>query len=145
MMRISSRVLSSAGLRRSRVVLTVLLPFWCLTFSRMTSGSEPFKDFDKYAKAALKDWNVPAMAVAVVKDGKIEFAHGYGIRTLGGNDAVDADTVFPIASITKSFTATAMAMLVDEGKVAWMDCVTKHLPEFQLRDPWVSREVRIAD
>jgi CubicO group peptidase (beta-lactamase class C family) len=104
----------------------------------MTWGAEPFKDFDTYAKAALKDWNVPAMAVAVVKDGKIVFAHGYGIRTLGGNDAVDADTVFPIASITKSFTATAMAMLVDEGKVAWMDCVTKHLPEFQLRDPWLA-------
>ena len=67
------------------------------------------------------------------------------VRIIGGNDAVDADTVFPIASITKSFTATAMAMLVDEGKVAWMDCVTKHLPEFQLKDPWLGREVRIAD
>ena len=144
-MRISSRVLLTAGLRRTRVVLTVLLSFWCLTFSQMTWGAEPFKDFDTYAKAALKDWNVPAMAVAVVKDGKIVFAHGYGIRTLGGNDAVDADTVFPIASITKSFTATAMAMLVDDGKVAWMDCVTKHLPEFQLKDPWLTREVRIAD
>ena len=72
-------------------------------------------------------------------------SQGYGIRTFGGNDAVDADTVFPIASITKAFTATAMAMLVDEGKVDWMDCVTKHLPEFQLRDPWLTREVRIAD
>jgi CubicO group peptidase (beta-lactamase class C family) len=66
----------------------------------MTRAEEPFKDFDKYAKAALKDWKVPAMAVAVVKDGKVEFARGYGIRTLGGNDAVDADTVFPIASFT---------------------------------------------
>jgi len=145
LMRISSRELLSAGLRRTRVVFTVLLSFWCLPFSQKTWGAEPFRDFDTYAKAALKDWNVPAMAVAVVKDGKIVFARGYGIRTLGGNDAVDAETVFPIASITKSFTATAMAMLVDDGKVAWMDCVTKHLPEFQLSDPWLSREVRIAD
>lgn len=141
----ADRIHRAAGLRRTRVVFTVLLSLWCLTFSQMTWGEEPFKDFDTYARAGLKDWNVPAMAVAVVKDGKTVFAHGYGIRTLGGNDAVDADTVFPIASITKSFTATAMAMLVDDGKVAWMDCVTKHLPEFQLRDPWLTREVRIAD
>ena len=144
-MHISSRVLLTAGFCRPRIVFTALLSFCCLSFSQMTRGAEPFKDFNTYAKVALKDWNVPAMAVAVVKDGKIEFVQGYGIRTLGGNDAVDADTVFPIASITKAFTATAMAMLVDEGKVDWMDCVTKHLPEFQLRDPWLTREVRIAD
>jgi CubicO group peptidase (beta-lactamase class C family) len=131
--------------RRTGLPFTVLLLLSCLTCSQTTWGGEPFDGFDAYAKAAVKDWNVPAMAVAVVKDGKIEFAHGYGVRTLGGNDPVDADTVFPIASITKSFTATAMAMLVDDGKVAWTDSVTKHLPEFQLRDPWLTREVRIAD
>jgi CubicO group peptidase (beta-lactamase class C family) len=114
-MRISSRALLTADLRRATVVFTVLVLFLRPTFSSVAQGAEPFQKFDAYAKSALKDWNVPAMAVAVVKDGHIVFAHGYGVRKLGGNDAVDADTVFPIASITKSFNATAMAMLVDEG------------------------------
>jgi CubicO group peptidase (beta-lactamase class C family) len=108
-------------------------------------GADPFVDFDAYAEAALRDWKTPAMAVSVVKDGRVVFARGYGIRKLGGNDAIDTDTVFPIASITKSFNATAIAMLVEEGKLDWMDPVAMHLPEFQLRDPYLTREVRIAD
>lgn len=110
-----------------------------------TLGGEPFADFDAYAKAALKDWHTPGMAIAVVKDGRVVFARGYGVRKVGGHDAVDADTVFPIASITKVFNATALAMLVDEGRLDWSDPITKHLPAFQLRDPWLTRDVRIAD
>jgi CubicO group peptidase (beta-lactamase class C family) len=108
-------------------------------------GAEPFADFDAYAADALRDWSTPAMAVSVVKDGRVVFARGYGVRKLGGQDAVDADTVFPIASITKSFNATAIAMLVEDGKLDWMDPVIKHLPGFQLRDPVMTGDVRIAD
>ena len=67
------------------------------------------------------------------------------MRKLGGNARVDADTVFPIASITKAFNATALAMLVDEGRVQWTDPVIKHIPEFQLLDPWMTREVTLVD
>ena len=70
---------------------------------------------------------------------------GYGVRKLGGNARADADTVFPIASVTKAFNATVLAMLVDEGRVQWTDPVIKHIPEFQLRDPWITREVTLAD
>jgi CubicO group peptidase (beta-lactamase class C family) len=113
--------------------------------SPLAWGAEPFVDFDAYAADALKDWHTPAMAVSVVKDGRVVFARGYGVRKLGGKDPVDADTVFPIASITKSFNATAIAMLVEEGKLSWTDPVTKHLREFELRDPYLTREVCIAD
>jgi CubicO group peptidase (beta-lactamase class C family) len=144
-MRIRFCALLMADLRRAMGAFTLSLLFVCPLSSHLALGGDPFEDFDTYAKDALKDWKVPAMAIAVVKDGRIVFARGYGVRKVGGNDAVDADTVFPIASITKAFNATAMAMLVDEGKVAWMDCVTKHLPDFQLSDPWLAGEVRIAD
>ena len=109
------------------------------------AGDDRFLDFDTYATSALRDWKTPAMAVAVVKDGRIILARGYGVRKLGGNEAVDADTVFPIASITKAFNATALAILVDEGKLRWTDPIRSYLPEFELRDPYMTREVSIAD
>jgi CubicO group peptidase (beta-lactamase class C family) len=109
------------------------------------AGDDPFGDFDAYAAAALGDWKAPAMALSVVKDGRVVFARGYGVRKLGSGAAVDADPVFPIASITKAFNATALAILVDEGRLRWTDTVVTHLPEFRLRDPWMTREVSVAD
>ncbi len=98
------------------------------------------KDFDAYVRRGLQTLRVPGVAVAVVKDGKLVFAQGYGVRTLGDTGRVDAHTLFQIASNTKAFTTAALAMLVDEGKLAWDDPVTKYLPDFQLYDPYVTRE-----
>ena len=83
--------------------------------------------------------------MAVVQDGKVLFVRGYGQRKLGGDAAVDAQTVFHIASVSKTFTATAIAILVDEGKLAWDDPVIKYVPEFQLSDPYRTREATITD
>jgi CubicO group peptidase (beta-lactamase class C family) len=85
------------------------------------------------------------MAVAVVKDGQVVLAKGYGVRRSGEPEPVDADTLFGIASNTKAFTCAALSILVEEGKLAWDDPVTKHLPEFQMWDPWVTREVTVRD
>jgi len=85
------------------------------------------------------------MAVAVVKDGKVIFKKGYGIRELGKVDKVDTETLFACASTTKAMTATCIGMLVDEGKLKWDDLVITHLPEYQLFDPAVTRELRIRD
>lgn len=85
------------------------------------------------------------MAVAVVKDGEVVVAEGYGVRTLGRPEAVDEDTLFAIASNTKAFTSAALAMLVDEGKLDWDDAVIDHLPWFQMYDPYVTREITIRD
>ncbi|HEX6730190.1 MAG TPA: serine hydrolase [Pyrinomonadaceae bacterium] len=103
------------------------------------------KEIDDYAAKTGLDWKVPGFAVAIVKDDKIVFAKGYGVRELNKPSAVDADTLFAIASNSKAFTAAAMAILVDEGKLKWDDRVTKYLPWFELYDPWVTREMTVRD
>src|SRR5881628_1839909 len=103
------------------------------------------REFDAYATHGLQVFQVPGAAVAVVKDGRVVFAKGYGVRTLGDPAPVDAHTLFQIASNTKAFTTTGLAMLADEGKLAWDDPVTTYLPAFQLYDPYVTREFTIRD
>jgi CubicO group peptidase (beta-lactamase class C family) len=87
----------------------------------------------------------PGMAVAIVENGKIVLAKGYGIRALGASAKVDADTLFMIGSTGKAFTTTALATLVDAGKIGWDDKVIDHLPGFQMYDPWVTREITVRD
>ena len=102
-------------------------------------------DFDAYVARVLKEFQVPGIAVAIVKDGKVVLAKGYGVRKLGESAPVDAHTLFGIASNTKAFTSAALAMLVDEGKITWDDPVIKYIPAFQLYDPYVTREMTIRD
>lgn len=94
---------------------------------------------------ALKDWAVPGMAVAIVKDGRVVLAKGYGVKELGRPDPVDDKTLFAIASNTKAFTSAAIGILVDEKKLAWDDRVIAHLPYFQLYDPYVTNDMRVRD
>lgn len=101
--------------------------------------------FDNYAEAARVEWKVPGMSIAVVKDGKVLLAKGYGVRELGKDARVDADTLFGAMSTTKAMTAVTMAMLVDERKVSWDDKVIKHLPDFRVADPYITAELRIRD
>src|SRR5204863_222632 len=103
------------------------------------------RDFDAYVRRGLQTLRVPGAAVAVVKDGKLVFAQGSGVCTIGDSSPVDAHTLFQIASNTKAFTTAALAMLVDEGKLAWDDPVTKYLPDFQLYEPYVTREFTLRD
>jgi CubicO group peptidase (beta-lactamase class C family) len=100
---------------------------------------------DQIAETTLKTFEVPGVAVGVVKDGKLVFAKGYGVRKLGESAPVTPDTLFGIASHTKAFTSAALAILVDEGKLKWDDAVIDHLPDFQLFDPYVTREMTIRD
>src|SRR5438128_7378795 len=122
------------------LLLAVLAP---LANAQMTDAR--LKEIDEYAGKALRDWNVPGMAIAIVKDDKVIFAKGYGVRELGKSDPVDDHTLFAIASNTKAFTATAIGILVDEGKMKWDDPVSKYLPDFQLYDPYVTREMTVRD
>ena len=108
-------------------------------------GGDRFDGIDPYVEEAMRLWGVPGLAIAVVKDGEIVFARGYGVSSLAGGRAVTKDTVFPIASCTKSFTAACIGMLVDEGRVRWDDPVRKHVEGFELRDPYVSREATLRD
>lgn len=102
-------------------------------------------DLDAYVARAMKAFEVPGMAVAIVKDGKVVVAKGYGVRRLGEAAAIDADTLFGIGSNTKAFTTAALATLVDAGKITWDDHVYERLSGFQMYDPYVSHEMTIRD
>jgi CubicO group peptidase (beta-lactamase class C family) len=93
----------------------------------------------------MKLFDVPGIAIAIVKDGQVLAARGFGVRKLGAPDKVDGKTLFEVASNSKAFTAAALAMLVDEGKLAWDDPVTKHLPDFQMYDAYVTHEMTVRD
>ncbi len=101
--------------------------------------------FDDYAARVLREFHVPGIAVAIVKDGKVLLAKGYGVRRLGSPTPVDEHSLFGIGSNTKAFTTAALAMLVDEGKISWDDPVYERLPGFAMYDPYVSHEMTIRD
>jgi len=105
----------------------------------------PLQGLDSYIQGAMKAWETPGLAIAVVKDGRPVLTRGYGVRRLGGNAPVGPDTVFAVASVTKTFTAATLAMLVDGDKLRWDDRVIDRLPGFRLSDPWVTGEIRIRD
>ena len=111
-----------------------------------TGDREAFlADVDKMAENDLKDWNVPGIAVAIVKDGKVVFTKGYGVKKAGSSDPVTASTVFQIGSTSKAFTAALAAMEVDSGRMKWSDPVIMYVPDFQMKDPWVTKEFTITD
>lgn len=100
---------------------------------------------DAYIEKAMQAWEVPGLAIAIVKDDKVIFAGGFGVRERGRPERVDENTLFAVASNTKAFTATALGVLVKEGKIAWDDRAIQHLPWLQLYDPYVTRELTVRD
>jgi len=122
--------------------LLILLSF---SVSSQKSIDKKLKVLDAYYEQALTDWDVPGMAVAIVKDGEIIFSKGYGVRDVDTKEEVDGNTLFAIASNSKAFTSAALAMLVDEGKISWNDRVREYLPWFELYDPYVSDNFTIRD
>ncbi|GAA4034530.1 serine hydrolase [Hymenobacter glaciei] len=100
---------------------------------------------DAVVARTLKGFNVPGIAVAVVKDGQVVMAKGYGVSSLATKSPMDANTLFGIASNTKAFTAAALGLLVDEGKLRWDDKVTDYIPEFRMYDPYVTAEFTVRD
>lgn len=103
------------------------------------------KPLDKYFEQALTDWQVPGMAVAIVKDGEIIFAKGYGLLEEGKNKKVDENSMFAIASNTKAFVTASLAHLVWEEKISWDDQIVKHLPYFELYDAYSTHETTLRD
>ena len=102
-------------------------------------------DLDAWVKRAMTVFQVPGIALAVVKDGKIVEAKGYGVRKLGEDASVNPETLFGIASNTKAFTATALGLLVEEGKIEWDAPVIRYLPSFVMWDSWVTRQLTVRD
>lgn len=100
---------------------------------------------DSLTQLTLKTFDVPGIAVGVVKDGKLIHAKGYGIRSMKTSQPVNEKTLFGIASISKAFTSAGLAMMVDEGKLKWDDKVRDYIPEFKLYNPYVTEEFTIRD
>jgi len=100
---------------------------------------------DIYVNRGLERWQIPGAAVLVVKDGKILVAKGYGVKELGTNDKVNENTLFMIGSNTKAFTGTALALLENDDKLKLDDKVIKYLPDFKMKDPWITKELNIVD
>ena len=100
---------------------------------------------DSIALLTLKTFDVPGIAVAIVKDGKVLLSKGYGVRSLNNKLPVNEYTDFGIASNSKAFTVAALGMMVDEGKLQWDDKVTDYIPEFRMYNPYVTEEFTIRD
>ena len=100
---------------------------------------------DQWTLDLMESFQVPGVSVAIVSSSDIEFMKGYGVRMLGGEDPVDENTLFGIASISKSFTGLGLALLEADGRINWQDKVINYLPNFQMSDPWVTKEMTIMD
>lgn len=100
---------------------------------------------DAFISTQVKNYNIPGLAIGIIKDNQIVFKKGYGITSTIDSLPVTTQTVFPIMSCTKAFTAAAIGILVDEGKINWNDKVIKYLPGFKLSDPWITKQLTIAD
>lgn len=128
-------------------------PIFCLIFIAIlpTRGHERaslasvLSVFEAYVEKAQVAEGVPGVVVVIVKDGKIAYLKGFGVRVLGKSEPVDEHTPFALASVTKSFTNTLIARLVDQGKLKWTDPVSKYLPDFNLSDPKISQDLKIED
>lgn len=110
-----------------------------------TALPSQMQDFGAYVDSARKTFDVPGIAVAIVKNGKVVMEQGFGLRQIGKPDKVDAHTLFAIASNTKAFTAAALQQLAEAGKLKMDDRVIDHLPWFRMSDPYVTHEMRIRD
>ncbi|AEP30684.1 serine hydrolase [Brumicola nitratireducens] len=139
-------------------VLLVTLPAISLASAPLNDGiiltadiseTEPTR-FDALAtkqlmQKALRTFYTPGMSVGVVHKGKLIFLESAGLRNIADNSRVTPETYFRLASTSKAFTAAAIGILVDQGKLTWTDKVTQYLPNFQMQDAWVTREFTIKD
>ncbi|MGD8319894.1 MAG: serine hydrolase [Gemmatimonadota bacterium] len=131
---------------RARILAALLLAAGLAVAPAPTSAqAAPPPGFDDYVARVMKRFEVPGLSVAIVKDDQVVLVRGYGVRKLGAADPVDARTLFGIASNTKAFTATALGILVQDGKLEWDAPVVRYLPDFAMYDAWVTRQITVRD
>ena len=159
----SDRIASVARPRACRRVGGVFLSFLMMLAAanllNMARAVEPSKtaaateqrvhtlipELEAYIASGMKRFDTPGLAIGIVAGDKLIYAKGFGVRSKAGGAPVDTRTVFQIGSNTKAFLTTTMAIMVDRGKLRWDDRVVDLDPEFQLKDPWVTREFRVFD
>ena len=134
--------MACTGPRRRFLGALVLL---CVLSPAVAAQPSPLQGLDDYITAAMEAWGVPGLALAVVSDGEIVHARGYGVRDVTTGAPVDEHTLFAVGSTSKAFTAAALGLLVDEGRLSWDDRVIDHLPWFEMYDPYATRELTVRD
>ncbi len=128
----------------SLLIPGILLLLAYSSFAQQKTVNEP-PGLDAYVSRVMKTFQVPGMTIAIVKDGKVVMAKGFGVRKVGKAEPVDAHTLFAIASNSKAFTATAIALLVDEGKIKWDNPLIDYIPWFRLSNPYVTSQMTVRD
>ena len=123
------------------IILSILL----LIASGHAQYDKQLQKIEDLVRKTQKEWKIPGVAISIVKDDEIIFAEGFGMRELGKPGKVDNQTLFAVASNSKAFTASLLALLADEGKLRFDDPVTRHMPNFKMYDPYVTREMQIRD
>ncbi|MGH8127751.1 MAG: serine hydrolase [Gammaproteobacteria bacterium] len=113
--------------------------------NKVSQSAAALKGLDSYVHKVMKRWQVPGLAIAVVKDGKVVLVKGYGVRELGKPGRVDADTLFTIGSNSKQFTAAALGTLVSTGKLSWDAPVVDYVKNFKLSSPYVTEHITLRD
>jgi CubicO group peptidase (beta-lactamase class C family) len=116
-----------------------------LALTSTLAWAAPPPDLPETVENVRQKVGAPGVSIAIVEDGEITLARGWGVRELGKPETVDADTLFQTGSTGKAVTAAALAVLVDEGLIGWDDPVIRHMPWFRMYDPWVTREITIRD
>ena len=128
-----------------KALLLTLLIFSASIASFSQSSAVDYEKLDTYFQKMVNAWDVPSISIGIVKDGKLVFAKGYGVKEVGKKGAPDKNTLYAIASNSKAFTAAILAQLVEEGKLDWDGAVRDYYPQFELYDPWVSGHTTIRD
>jgi len=126
-------------------MITRALAALALLAAGASASAAPPAGFVQRVEQLRRDFGVPGVTIAIVENGKVTLAHGWGVRDITTNQPVDADTIFFTGSTGKAFTNAALATLVDEGRIKWDDKVIDHMPDFRMWDPWVTREMTIRD
>jgi CubicO group peptidase (beta-lactamase class C family) len=134
-------------MKKNSQVLNRMIPlvFLFLVTISVSSQTITSREIDSLVEKTLKTFDVPGIAVAIVKDDKVIHSKGYGVRSLNTMQKVDANTLFGIASNSKAFTTAALGILIDEKKLSWDDKVIDYIPEFRLYNPYVTEEFTIRD
>lgn len=129
-----------------KILIALILVFPITCFAQSDSIPSFVKDsMDAYVSKALTDWQIPGAAVCIVKNGKVVYMKGYGVKEMNGADKVDENTLFMIGSNSKAFTATAIAMLDAEKKISLDDKVTKWIPQFKLNNKAAGEQAIVRD
>ena len=125
---------------KSKITFIFLLFSFVLSFGQISE-----QKLDELIQKTITTFDVPGMSVGVLKDGKLIYSKGFGVRSLNNKLPMTSETLIGIASNSKGFTCTALAILADEGKLNWDDKVTKFLPDFKMYDDYVTQELTIKD